>query len=29
MKAGMKQDFSWKNSAQEYEKVYRKTMRKK
>jgi starch synthase len=29
MKTGMKQDFSWKNSAQEYEKVYRKTMRKK
>jgi starch synthase len=28
MQAGMKQDFSWKNSAQEYAKVYRKTMRK-
>jgi starch synthase len=28
MQAGMKQDFSWKNSAQEYVKVYRKTMRK-
>ncbi len=28
MRTGMKQDFSWKNSAQEYVKVYRKTMRK-
>ncbi|HET7318879.1 MAG TPA: glycogen synthase GlgA, partial [Nitrospirota bacterium] len=29
LEAGMKQDFSWKNSAKEYVKVYRETMRKK
>ncbi len=29
MRAGMQQDFSWDHSAQEYEKVYRKVMRKK
>jgi starch synthase len=28
MRAGMKQDFSWERSATEYEKVYRKAMRK-
>ena len=29
MQNGMKQDFSWEHSAKEYEKVYRKAMRKK
>jgi starch synthase len=29
IQAGMKQDFSWERSAKEYEKVYRKAMRKK
>jgi starch synthase len=29
MQSGMKQDFSWKLSAVEYVKVYRKALRKK
>jgi starch synthase len=29
MRAAMQQDFSWEHSAQEYEKVYRKAMKKK
>jgi starch synthase len=29
MQAGMKQDFSWRNSAKEYESIYRKAMKKK
>lgn len=29
MQTGMEQDFSWERSAKEYEKVYRKAMRKK
>jgi len=28
MQAGMKEDFSWKQSATEYVKVYRKALRK-
>ena len=29
MQAGMKQDFSWQQSAKEYESIYRKAMRKR
>jgi starch synthase len=29
MQSGMQQDFSWERSAKEYEKVYRKAMKKK
>jgi glycogen synthase len=28
MRNGMKQDFSWERSAEEYVKVYRKAMKK-